>query len=668
MDFDDECADRAGVLPTDREAFQGFLPTHRWMVEEELRRSVREILGDAKPYSIEDRLRPFFPSTSANYVASRSHGGAVGYLLDEGASLLEGLRRPGGYLRLSSAARDGKYYTVLEGEDLLSEAFKELWRRLLHRAASEQFDVAPVGLPEALKVRVITKGNPSAQTVMKPLQKYLFRALSQHNVFYSLWKGGRLDPDFLERQLGVLREDQKWTSGDYEAATDNLHSWVSETIWDEVSSVLGLFPEERDIGRRLLTGHLILGKPQRRGQLMGSIISFPILCIANFALCRKVVEVDSSLCKGKFRPQRIPLDRWQGLINGDDCVFKTTKFGHWFWSRWGNRFFGLKESVGKTYHSDEFIEMNSRLFAYCKSAEEALGNAYSFVKPDGSTVARFHHFVRTPLINMGLVAGLKRSGVSVDKSDLMVGSGGMAGEWSIGARERQLLAETVAGPNGGFGEEAVALVTHLFVNKHRSVLEGTGLPWYVPESFGGLGLVGLPSKLDLQICRTIAQRDIHIVRSAGGDWKCWDRASKRLQPDAFARRILTRSEEREASAVMSTLVIDCLFDSNLALGDLFVTERAAKMAALNVNRQLWTTLLHSGNLLPFGWSIRADHVSLAEEASEEVTFRKLSEEVDYRGARPYVITYHSLEDVSRLVSTWGVKTAIPAESALRAYH
>jgi len=279
------------------------IPLLRSEFEIELRRTVRECVlpyATSSPYGWEDRVRPYFPSTSAHYINSRKAGGAVGFVLEH-PDLLDGLREEDGYLRPEVRVVNGESVVFYAGEEDLRLAFDSYWQRLLRVAAAERPDVEPVGLAEALKVRVITKGPPAMQTVMRPLQRYLFACLSRLRVFKSLSCGGDLDPVFLTQVFGSLRAGQKFLSGDFEAATDNLKPWVSETLWSELSAVLGLAPMECQIGKTLLTGHFFSGKPQINGQLMGSILSFPILCLANLTLCRVAIEADLSIdIHGRF--------------------------------------------------------------------------------------------------------------------------------------------------------------------------------------------------------------------------------------------------------------------------------------------------------------------------------------------------------------------------------
>jgi len=554
-------------------------------VTEELKRTVTEILvgpdvdEDSATYGWYDRVNPYFPSTSSNYINTRSGGGAVGFVLED-PDLLAGLRTPGGCLRLDWRADGGSGSLHVGGIGEMEQRFATLWMRLLRRASREPFEVTPVGLAEALKVRVITKGNPSAQTAMKALQRFLFKRLSRFGTFRSLICGGDLDQTFLEKTLGRLSGEQKWLSGDYEAATDNLRGWVSEVIMNQICDHLRITGVERDIALRLLTGHIIDGKAQTNGQLMGSIISFPVLCIANAALCRMVVEQDRSFTSaGGYRPQKLSLQQSQILINGDDLLLKVTPFGRWLWGLIGNKTMGLIESVGKTYYSTEFVEMNSRAYAY--RADNS--SPYTDIR---TGKVRQHFFFPTPLINLGLVYGLVRSAAGgVKESSLVATDRNM----SLGARMRELHAEVGAG--GGFGAGVWGRIKWKCLSLNQTSLSRTSCPWFVTERLGGLGIPGVPTALELQLCRAARLAELHFTSHVDGSWKAWKLAGSRLSRVGGAlTRTLGPAEADALAKVSGLLVVDCLFDSNVSLQDIYSDVRDNAKSALRENEKLWKRL------------------------------------------------------------------------------
>jgi len=149
-------------------------------------------------------------------------------------------------------------------------------------------------------------------------------------------------------------------SGDYEAATDNLSlevyqellrlvSLTSREVPDSVWSAALLYsqrdlyvPKDRGLHR------------QRRGQLMGSFLSFPFLCLVNYLCFRWVV--------GDGPPV---------AVNGDDIVFRATpSLGEEWMGKVAAA--GLTLSKGKTLVDHQVFTLNSSLFWGGRSRVEAL--------------------------------------------------------------------------------------------------------------------------------------------------------------------------------------------------------------------------------------------------------------------------------------------------------
>jgi len=173
----------------------------------------------------------------------------------------------------------------------------------------------------------------------------------------------------LEQAFGPLRADESYVSVDYEAATDLLEGEASEWAVDCLCEALGAKPYSIlwQVLRSGLTDHLIAvrsggkmeWKRQTNGQLMGSSVSFMILCLVNYSVIRAAVRLTP---RGEM-PDDAPLTRYRTkiLVNGDDAAFKGTLERKRAWERC-SLCAGLKKSVGKNYVSREFILLNSRAF------------------------------------------------------------------------------------------------------------------------------------------------------------------------------------------------------------------------------------------------------------------------------------------------------------------
>lgn len=557
-------------------------------MKSQLRRTVRELFG-ATTYTVEDRLKMMFPSTSANYILNRKKGGAVAAVV-ESPTLLEGLRRPGGYLDVKSekevSAPEEEHAVavterLIEGRTILDdsrlrEVFRTYWHRLLVRAVERPNLVEPVGLAEALKVRVITKSDPIRQTVLRSLWKKMHTVLRQHPTFILLDRPET--EEIVNERIGdELLPNQLYLSGDYEAATDNLHSWVSETVADEIASIWNLGPEEHKLFREGLTGHIYGDKPQRRGQLMGSVVSFPVLCVANAAMSRWSMELAE---------RRLMLLRDSPLlINGDDVGLRAHKRVYGYWQKITS-FGGLHESLGKTYATRQFIEINSRCFerGIPTTRVERLGGHRLRILPIG--------LYKTKFVNLGLVLGMKRSQGSIGLSDLD------SPEYNLGARGRKLVDSSP--------EELAEPLMRLFILRHKELLQKTRLPWFIPTWLGGIGLPsgpwGHPSDLDLRIARRILlnwkeERPRPLGQAGDWTWRMHALAESRLPEPAFVteRGALTEVWDR----LVGLHTVNLLFDSKVTMAELKeLTDPRAVHRAVRTNAKLWSPALRVGKSCP----------------------------------------------------------------------
>lgn len=462
--------------------FKDFSILDKEWVKGQLRRTVNEIFG-RKSLKVDDIYKPFFPSTSANYYYGRNEMGAVSALYDvydgfgnksPGIDIVLGTgklnsRLPEEYgakgiqeaeeiaqFEMGYGSEVKNTLAVLFDDSVLQENWRQAYDKLFELALEEEPLTKTVGLPEPLKVRVITCGPPITYTVLKPLQKILWRTLKKWDVFRLI--GEPISADFMMKRIGRLEENEEYLSGDYKASTDYLHSWVSECLnqaifenykWNNRELSLVFLNQLEKLTERALTHHLIedpedptIKKEQKEGQLMGSIVSFPFLCLANAALCRASLEI----ANGKtYTLSEAPL-----ACNGDDCILRGLKGRiRPIWEHVCS-LGGLHSSVGKTYFSSEFMVMNSVHFDY-----------------DGRAETDF--LVERKFVNMGLVYGKSKSGVA-GKSLHQLGTINRA------------LKRTCP-------PESFSRANELFIKSHRQVLENCGLPWFLPEWLGGLGLV-----------------------------------------------------------------------------------------------------------------------------------------------------------------------------------
>ncbi|APG77068.1 RNA-dependent RNA polymerase [Beihai narna-like virus 13] len=225
-------------------------------------------------------------------------------------------------------------------------------------------------IAEPLKVRLITKNEPNTW-VLKPVQLAMWKTLKNFKVF-SLTHGPTIDLSRLGKGGRYL------VSGDYKSATDRLHFDIMQTA---VNVLKDYIPEELRSWFLWEGGKHIINYPkntllepivQSRGQLMGSLLSFPILCLANFTTyamarldCFPSLEIEDIL-----NDENISC-----FINGDDILFTCDGKNSMLYNRWKHhaKSIGLELSVGKTYISKYFGLINSQMIlAYPKVQDKAI--------------------------------------------------------------------------------------------------------------------------------------------------------------------------------------------------------------------------------------------------------------------------------------------------------
>jgi len=146
----------------------------------------------------------------------------------------------------------------------------------------------------------------------------------------------------------TVQPGEVFVSGDYESATDNLNSHVQREILESIIGQTVSVPKGiRESAVDTLSLRLeVEGTEyrQRTGQLMGNLLSFPLLCLVNYLAFRY------------FSGSRGPV-----RINGDDIVFRSTPEQADRWMK-GVKNSGLVLSRGKTMVDGRYFSLNSSLF------------------------------------------------------------------------------------------------------------------------------------------------------------------------------------------------------------------------------------------------------------------------------------------------------------------
>lgn len=205
------------------------------------------------------------------------------------------------------------------------------------------------------KPRALTRF-PSSAASLRPLHGLIYDQISKFDwlcrgdVADNLQKAG-FDP--------TSREWKPLTSGDYKSASDNLSIEVAESILDVA------WGSSKRVPASVFRYALAAQRPSlsyegpdgltdtfvpTRGQMMGSYLCFPLLCLQNYIAFRYAEWISG--CEGT------PV-----LINGDDILFQSSQD---FSDRWMSVVGGLGLEVEKTKTSVscEYGSLNSTLLRW----------------------------------------------------------------------------------------------------------------------------------------------------------------------------------------------------------------------------------------------------------------------------------------------------------------
>lgn len=497
---------KTGALPVDDRFIQQSLQKH-WKIlttPVPLRDGAEERLEDALEATVRQTVREVCrptgrklnptPSYGASFQCPRKHGGAFGQIIDNSLSRMRYLLDPQisylvGYVSTRGVVEELR--TPVSPD--LDRDIKDEYEGNLDRLAElgTPIPCVPVPLCEPYKVRVITRGEANAYQLCRQWQRRIASDLGRHPTFRLT--RGPLDRGPLEELLNKARgrKDILWVSGDYSSATDLLLSSLSEACLSEICRVYRVPAREEAIMMKCLTGHLLVNQYlhsveqydaktgitednsslQENGQLMGSPISFPILCLVNAAVTRFALE---SYPLGNYPEPREFKPLWQCpmLVNGDDILFPVEDRGHYLWWKTCARTAGLEFSIGKNYISSEHVVLNSEVWQIGKRID-FFGDVTWVL---GSQVKH---------LNLGLLWGETKSkaawGVEASLFE--------QGKSKVGVCAPALAARARAFIDGVRGERAdQALQLWIHLNSGLLKLIPGEVGYFIPPQLGGLGL------------------------------------------------------------------------------------------------------------------------------------------------------------------------------------
>jgi hypothetical protein len=254
-------------------------------------------------------------------------------------------------------------------------------------------NVMIIPLKEPLKIRTISKGNALKYWLAKPMQRMMHDLIRKYPQMaltgeplekkHIEWLWSTTD-EMIERISpfcpGLDLDFIFIASGDFKGATDGVDIRATKLAFEAILSMVDypIGEESKELYKASLRDVLyeqLLHYPkdgpsttqQTNGQLMGSNLSFPILCVINLIGYWLTLEDYTGL---KFEPNRLPV-----LINGDDILFRTPKprkdDPKSFYELWKKNIaiLGFELSVGKNYIHDSVFTVNSECWVVSGAKE-----------------------------------------------------------------------------------------------------------------------------------------------------------------------------------------------------------------------------------------------------------------------------------------------------------
>jgi len=268
----------------------------------------------------------------------------------------------------------------IKDSDLLQSAlFRHGYQSLLEDRDNyvPRCQVSPV--LEPFKARLITKGPSVAYGASTKFQRQMWNHLRKSIPFTLI--GRPMDQSDLygiierEKKLG-LSKFTDWVSGDYKAATDGLSLEVNRLAIAAFAREHRLTEKEAFLCE-MVSGPHDISYPcsagidrftQTNGQLMGSPLSFPLLCVINLAAYWSALEEYTGR---SFSWRDLPV-----LVNGDDILFRANPEFYTIWQKWVSRV-GFTLSVGKNYIHPKLLTINSEFYWFSQDQKK-----YSFSRQE----------------------------------------------------------------------------------------------------------------------------------------------------------------------------------------------------------------------------------------------------------------------------------------------
>jgi hypothetical protein len=434
---------KKGLLPIRPDAVDESLISHKnlltmdipisgelkWFVSDTL---IREF-GDLPITGKTQFKRNCIQSNHSTFMSTRANGGQIGTALrlrdlSREQFLLGGCRLPGppeffGYVEEEEVWTSNATGEILFRERSVSQVHGDyLWEEDLHHYLNEARDsglipihiATPCVILEPLKGRIITKPSDGDYLDYVEIQNHLWKTLQKRREFQLI--GRPVEDTDIYHVAGSWEIGKGFNSGDFSGATDNLSGHLSNQILRFILSYCGEEfknkclesfcnakidyrnnpMNEQDSPWLEFYDHFRCTdqnlQRQTNGQLMGHILSFPILCIANYIMFR-------------YTYWKMEREAPNVLINGDDILFCATKEEYEEWKVQTNKV-GLVPSLGKNLFQTDIAQINSVLFDIRFATLAATSSKFNKLELEDADFKPFVRDIRpVPFVNFGVLTG-----------------------------------------------------------------------------------------------------------------------------------------------------------------------------------------------------------------------------------------------------------------------
>jgi hypothetical protein len=245
--------------------------------------------------------------------------------------------------------------------------------------ASKQKATSSCVVPKAIlsggKIRVITLDSYKNMRYAM-LNKFMLRQIRRQG-----WSiAGRSVQEWWDAGGNRLNDYSYVCSGDLKSATDNFNGALADIVIVHLADLFGFNETEVEEMRSFTTKALLKGHGvQNRGQLMGSVLSFPILCLVSLTAWAIGTGFDKKNEDKEGKKLLQALEEEAVGINGDDIVFGTDDRGEG-WQEGVAAVWGIV-SPGKSLLSKWAFTVNSELWWRSEDAWSAEFEHVGLVRP-----------------------------------------------------------------------------------------------------------------------------------------------------------------------------------------------------------------------------------------------------------------------------------------------